>query len=195
MSYIVFISHSLHWRYIKTALQEYVIIMNERLVKCLNENSIMNHNQTGFRKGFRTSDHVFVLNTILNSYFSHNKPVYACFVEFSKAYDSVWRTALFYKLIVNQVNCRFIKLIQSMYSGLQSVVKLSYGITPFFKSVIGVRQGCSLSPTLFNSFLNDLPEIFYSKCDPIRIWIELLIVCRWFINIIRNRNWAYGKYQ
>ena len=27
MSYIVFISHSLHWRYIKTALQEYVIIL------------------------------------------------------------------------------------------------------------------------------------------------------------------------
>ena len=110
----------------------FTLIMNERLVKYLNENSIMNHNQIGFRKNFRTSDHVFVLSTILNSYFSHNKPVYACFVDFSKAYDSVWRTALFYKLIVSQVSCRFIKLIQSMYSGLQSAVKLSYGITPFF---------------------------------------------------------------
>ena len=30
--YIVFISHSLHWRYIKTALQEYVIVMNKLLV-------------------------------------------------------------------------------------------------------------------------------------------------------------------
>ena len=147
----------------------FTLIMNERLVKYLNENSIMNHNQIGFRKNFRTSDHVFVLNTILNSYFSHNKPVYACFVDFSKAYDSVWRTALFYKLIVNQVSCRFIKLIQSMYSGLQSAVKLSYGITPFFESLIGVRQGCNLSPMLFNLFLNDLPEIFDSKCDPIRI--------------------------
>ena len=95
-------------------------IMNERLVKYLNENSTMNDNQIGFRKGFRTSDHVFVLNTILNSYFSHNKPVYACFVDFPKAYDSVWRIALFYKLMVNQASCRFIKLIQSMYSGLKS---------------------------------------------------------------------------
>ena len=145
------------------------LIMNERLVKYLNENSIMNHNQIGFRKGFRTSDHVFVLNTILNSYFSHNKPVYACFVDFSKAYDYVWRTALFYKLIVNQVNCRFMKLIWSMYSELQSAVRHSYGITSFSESLIGVRQGCNLSPMLFNFFLNDLPEIFHSRCDPIRI--------------------------
>ena len=113
-------------------------------MKYLNENSIINHNQIGFRKGFRTYDHIFVLNTTLNSYFSHNKPIYAYFVDYSKAYDSVCRTALLYKLIVNQIRCRFIKLIQSMYSGLQSAVKLSYGITPFFESLIGVRQGCNL---------------------------------------------------
>ena len=58
-------------------------------MKYLNENSIMNHNQIGLHKGFRASDHVVVLNTILNSYFSHNKPIYACFVDFSKAYDSL----------------------------------------------------------------------------------------------------------
>ena len=71
--------------------------------------------------------------------------------------------------IVNQVSCRFIKLIRSMYSGLHSDAKLSCGITPFFESLIGVRQGCNLNPMLFNLFLNDLPEIFDSKCDPVRI--------------------------
>ena len=56
-----------------------------------------------------------------------------------------------------------------MYSGLQSAVKLSYGITPFFELLIGVGQGCNLSPMLFNLFLNDLSETFHSRCDPIRI--------------------------
>ena len=74
----------------------FTLILNGRLVKYLNENSIMNHNQIGFRKGFRTSDHIFALNTILNSYVSHNKPVYTCCVDFFKAYDSVWETAVFY---------------------------------------------------------------------------------------------------
>ena len=65
-------------------LKLFTLIMNERLVKYLNENSIMNHNQIGFRKCFKTSDHVFVLNTILNLYSSQNKPVYACFVDFPR---------------------------------------------------------------------------------------------------------------
>ena len=41
MSYIVFISHSLHWRYIKTALQEYVIISFTGIItKLIGKNSV-----------------------------------------------------------------------------------------------------------------------------------------------------------
>ena len=47
------------------------------------------------------SDHIFILNTVLNSYLSRGKRVYACFVDFTKAYDSVWLVGLLYKLILN----------------------------------------------------------------------------------------------
>jgi hypothetical protein len=54
-----------------------------------------------------------------------------------------------------------------MYSSVRAAVKLNAGITPSFASNIGLKQGCNLSPTLFNVFINDIPELFISKdCDP-----------------------------
>jgi hypothetical protein len=57
----------------------------------------------------------------------------------------------------------------SMYCSVNSFVKLNKGITPFFKSYIGVKQGCNLSPTLFNIFVNDIPNLFNSSCEPVKL--------------------------
>ena len=56
-----------------------------------------------------------------------------------------------------------------MYSSYNCSVKLEEGNTPFFKSQIGVKQGCNLSPTLFNLFINDLPDIFNRSCTPVAL--------------------------
>ena len=106
----------------------------------------------------------------LTIYFSKGKKVYACFVDFSKAYDSVWRKGLLYKLIINGLSFQFISLIDSMYSELKAAVKLSNGITPFFNSAVGLRQGCNLSPLLLNIFVNDIFDIFNDlKCCPVKL--------------------------
>ena len=63
--------------------------------------------------------------------------MYACFADFSKAYDSVWRVGLLYKLILNRLSTKFNHLIKSMYEDLQFSVKLSDGVTPFLDSLIG----------------------------------------------------------
>ena len=141
----------------------FTLIINQRLLEFLNHKKIINVCQIGFRKGYRTADHVFVLNTIINSYFKKGKNVYACFVDFSKAFDTVWRKGLLYKLMLNGLSYRFIKLIESMYLGIKCSVKLSNGTTPLFNSYVGLRQGCNLSPMLFNLFINDIFHIFYDN--------------------------------
>ena len=57
----------------------------------------------------------------------------------------------------------------SMYSSVNTSVKLCEGITPFFKSYVGVKQGCNLSPTHFNLFINDIPNMFDSSCAPVNL--------------------------
>ena len=79
----------------------FTLILNERLIKSLDDKKVLSDCQIGFKSDYRTSDHIFILNTVLNSYFSRGKRMYACFVDFSKAYDSVWRVGLSYKLILN----------------------------------------------------------------------------------------------
>ena len=74
-----------------------------------------------------------------------------------------------YKLILRKFSYRFISLISARYHCITSAVKLSNGITPFFESFVGLRQGCNLSPMLFNIFVNDLTEIFDEKCCPVKI--------------------------
>ncbi len=57
-----------------------------------------------------------------------------------------------------------------MNSKSKACVKISNGLTEYFDTNIGVKQGCLISPTLFNLFLNDIPEIFdHELSDPVKL--------------------------
>ena len=67
--------------------------------------------------------------------------MFACFVDFRKAYYSVWREGLFFKLINYGCSRKVVTiLLMNMYSSVKSAVKLEQGVTPFFQSHIGVKQ-------------------------------------------------------
>ena len=116
----------------------------------------------GFRKKIRTADHLLVLKTLVDYYKSKRKQIFACFIDFRKAYESVWREGLFLKLILNGCSMKFIRLMLNIYSSYNCSVRLEEGSTPFFKSQIGVKQGC-------NIFINDLPDIFNRSCTPVTL--------------------------
>ena len=81
------------------------------------------------------------------------------FCYFAKAYNSVWRKGLFYNLIGYGFSVKILKFLKSTYSNhITAGVRLSNGITDLFQSKIGVRQGCNLTPILFNLFINDIAD-------------------------------------
>ena len=63
----------------------------------------------------------------------------------------------------------FLNIIESMYKDVYYRIRVDGGLTEEFPSSVGVKQGCVLSPILFNLFLSDLPNIFTDECDPIKI--------------------------
>ena len=86
----------------------------------------------------------------------HNEKIYACFVDFKKAFDSVWHDGLLYKLLQINVGGSFYKLIQSLYLNSTCSLKVKKDKIRPFQYARGVRQGCILSPLLFNLYINDL---------------------------------------
>ena len=65
------------------------ILINERLDKWSTTNKIQRAEQIGFKKKSRPSDHLLVLKTLVNHYTGSGRKLYACFVDFKKAFDSV----------------------------------------------------------------------------------------------------------
>ena len=86
-------------------------VINNRTTEYVYTNHLIKFNQIGFRKGYRTTtDHVFVMKTLTDNYLNKGRKLYLCSVDFAKAYDSVWRKGLFYKLIGLWFQCENSKI-------------------------------------------------------------------------------------
>lgn len=58
-------------------------------------------------------------------------------------------------------------MLENMYSEVNYSIKLSYGLTDPIPSTAGLKQGCILSPLLFNLYTNDRPNMFRESHDPV----------------------------
>ena len=123
----------------------------------------------GFMPKKQTSDHIFVLKSIIDLYKTKRKHVFAWFMDSKKAFGTVWRKRLLFKILCYGISPKFCKILQGMYSQLTACVKLGNRKTKSFVSTIWIRQGCPLSPMLFNLFLKDIPRLLITDklCKPL----------------------------
>ena len=137
--------------------------INVRLGNYLDARGIIGEEQAGFREGYSTTDHIFVLNELINLYLEKKKRLYCCFIDYQKAFDTINRTALWGKLLKNEINGKIFTIIFNMYENAKSCVKQQTLKSGIFACNMGVRQGENLSPLLFSIFLNDFGETLSEK--------------------------------
>ena len=81
-------------------------------------------NQIGFKEKTRTLDHMFTLKSVIDIHKQMHKKVFAAFIDLKKAFDSIRRIGLFYKLLLNNVPRKIYRIIHSMYTDTQYELNL-----------------------------------------------------------------------
>ena len=129
--------------------------LNSRLTTYLEGISALGEDQAGFREGYSTLNHIFVLHCLIDFYLQKNKRLYCAFVDYSKAFDLIDRSTLWIKLLGIGIKGKVINVIYNLYASAKSCVKKKNDLSQYFSCNVGVRQGDNLSPLLFATFLND----------------------------------------
>ena len=78
--------------------------------------------------------------------------VYFCFIDYAKAFDCVDHNQLWKILKETGIPDLLTFLLRNLYAGLEATVRTRHGTTDWFQIGKGVRQGCILSPCLFNLY-------------------------------------------
>ena len=138
-------------------------VLNERLTNFLEENAMLDENQADCRKSYSTTDHVFSLYALIEIIkFEKKKKMFCSFIDFSKAFDSVWRSGLWRKLLCNQINRNFLRVLHNIYLNAKYFISINNQESGFLFNGCELRQGDNISPILFSMYLKRPGNIFCS---------------------------------
>jgi hypothetical protein len=114
---------------------------------------ILPETQCGFRSNRSTIDMVFSLRQIQEKCIEQNMELYVVFIDFTKAFDTVPREALW--SVLKKFGCtdKVVNLMRALHDGMQAKVVQGKDISSGFAVTNGVKQGCVLAPTLFSLYL------------------------------------------
>ena len=107
----------------------------------------------------------FVARQLLDKAREHQDDLFTLFVDLRKAYDSMPREALWRMLERCGVPPRMLRIVNSFHEGMEAEVRVGASLSEGFEVRNGLRQGCTLAPTLFNIYFSAVVASWRSGCS------------------------------
>uniref|UniRef100_A0A5F8GN97 RNA-directed DNA polymerase n=1 Tax=Monodelphis domestica TaxID=13616 RepID=A0A5F8GN97_MONDO len=140
---------------LSTAGKIFARVILNRLLSSVSEQNLP-ESQCGFRPDRSTIDMVFTVRQMQEKCLEQNLSLYIVFVDLTKAFDTVNRDALW--VIFSKLGCpaKFVKLIQLFHVDMTGEVLSGGETSDCFNISNGMKQGCVLTPVLFNLYFNQV---------------------------------------
>ena len=108
--------------------------------------------QAGFRKGRGARDQIANISWNIKKAREFQKNIYFCFIDNAISLDCVDHNKLWKILQEMRIPDHLTCFLRNLYAGQEATVRTGHGPTDWFQMGKGVRQGCILSPRLFNFY-------------------------------------------
>ena len=139
---------------------------------------IIAEEQAGFRAGRSATEQIFNLIILCEKYLQHQQNLYHVFIDLKKAFDRVWHAALWATMQTYNISANLVRTTEQLYNKATCAVQMNGKIGEWFRTTVGVKQGCLLPPTLFNIFLKRIMSDALEEHDgKVSIGAEILQIC------------------
>uniref|UniRef100_A0A8D8SN59 Craniofacial development protein 2 n=1 Tax=Cacopsylla melanoneura TaxID=428564 RepID=A0A8D8SN59_9HEMI len=149
-------------------LKVFLRIIHSRLYLKIEEH--IGETQFGFRNNLGTREALFGIQVLVQKCRDLGHPVFMCFIDFEKAFDKVRHNKLIEVLRKTGIHDKDLRIIKNLYFNQKANVRVGMSVSEEVEIKRGVRQGCILSPLLFNLYSE---FIFKEALEGINCGIEL----------------------
>ena len=130
---------------------------------------VLPDSQCGFRRDRGCVDMIYSARLLMEKTKEHRSKLFMLFVDLRKAYDFVPQQALWLVLQKYGIPPVLVNLIKSLHEGMTAEVRVDGATSPGIQVTNGLRQGCTIAPTLFNLYFNLVVEEWRRRCQPLGV--------------------------